>query len=496
MVFYRKYRPQKIEDLDNEKTRETLYTIFANDNYPHAFLFSGPKGLGKTSAARIIAKVVNCENRKVSSSTNPHKATIEPCNKCDQCKSITSGTNIDVLEIDGASNRGIDEIRDLREKIKLSPARATKKVYIIDEVHMLTTEAFNALLKTLEEPPNHALFILCTTEPHKVLQTIASRCFQIHFKKATRDELIRSFERIIALEKIKIEKEALELIANFSDGSFRDGVKLLEEIFTLSKGEKITKEDVERKHDIKNINEDVLGLIKCFEEKDIKKGLRIISGICEGGGDLRFFAQRVIEKLHQALLSKVGVGEISDEINLSTEELKNLIEIFNKAYLEAKYSVLTQLPFEIALVDWCELIEASPLVEEKNQPILEGQLTNKAPNQEVKIEQKEQEDKKAVVKQPKLIGKKEAFWNEIIEKMKEHNHTIAGVLRGAFLQSMDNNEVIIETSFKFHKEKLTEDKTLRALQDVCSRVAGKQMSVSVILKSPSVKTTEGQGNRV
>jgi DNA polymerase-3 subunit gamma/tau len=178
MVFYRKYRPQKIEELDSASVRENLYSIFSKGNYPHAFLFTGPKGLGKTSAARIVAKIVNCEKKA--------KGKIEPCNKCDQCQSIASGSNLDVLEIDGASNRGIDEIRDLREKIKLAPFKASKKVYIIDEVHMLTTEAFNALLKTLEEPPAHVLFILCTTEQHKVPATIASRCFRINFTRANR----------------------------------------------------------------------------------------------------------------------------------------------------------------------------------------------------------------------------------------------------------------------------------------------------------------------
>ena len=166
MVFYRKYRPQKIDELDNEVVRQSLYSIFSKDNYPHAFLFTGPKGLGKTSAARIVAKVINCEKHKGLKGVRSEKE-IEPDNKCEQCLSITNGNNFDVLEVDGASNRGIDEIRDLREKIKLAPFKAVKKIYIIDEVHMLTTEAFNALLKTLEEPPSHAVFILCTTEAQK-----------------------------------------------------------------------------------------------------------------------------------------------------------------------------------------------------------------------------------------------------------------------------------------------------------------------------------------
>src|SRR3990167_7835570 len=181
MVFYLKYRPQKASELDSEEVRKKLSSVLSSKRpFAHAFLFTGPKGLGKTSAARIVARVVNCTNRK--------PGEIEPCNRCLQCKSIIEGTNLDVLEIDAASNRGIDEIRDLREKIRLSPVSATKKVYIVDEVHMLTTEAFNALLKTLEEPPGHVVFILCTTEIHKVPGTIISRCLRIQFKKATEEE--------------------------------------------------------------------------------------------------------------------------------------------------------------------------------------------------------------------------------------------------------------------------------------------------------------------
>src|SRR3989338_8314913 len=313
MVFYRKYRPQTIEELDSREVREKLTSLLLRPSSFHALLFTGPKGLGKTSAARIIAKAVNCERKlKVEkgklkikkensqlSTLSYQLRDLEPCNKCHQCISITSGTNIDILEIDGASNRGIDEIRDLREKIKLSPAQALKKVYIIDEVHMLTTEAFNALLKTLEEPPNHVIFILCTTEPHKVPQTIASRCFHMAFKKATANELVRAFLRIAKKEKISVDKEALFKISEFSDGSFRDGVKILEEIYSEVGNKKITKETVEKMHQAVNLDYKIGEMIKFLSEKNVKKAMLLVDKITTTGVDMKYFLEKLMLKLHE-----------------------------------------------------------------------------------------------------------------------------------------------------------------------------------------------------
>jgi DNA polymerase-3 subunit gamma/tau len=220
MTLYLKYRPQTIDELDLESVRKRLKSLlFNNTDIPHAFLFAGPKGTGKTSAARILAKVINCENNKKRS---------EPCNKCSQCISISKGTNIDVVELDAASNRGIDDIRSLKESVALSPNSAKKKIYIIDEAHMLTLEAANAFLKTLEEPPPHVIFILATTDPQRLPQTILSRLTTIQFHKANAKEIARQLDRVINGEKLKIENGVIDLIISHSDGSFRDAVKLLE----------------------------------------------------------------------------------------------------------------------------------------------------------------------------------------------------------------------------------------------------------------------------
>jgi DNA polymerase-3 subunit gamma/tau len=349
MVFYRKYRNQTIEELDNAQVRQSLAAILAKpENIPHAFLFTGPKGLGKTSSARIVAKVVNCTSKATGS--------IEPCNTCDQCLSITSGNNLDVYEIDAASNRGIDEIRDLKEKIKLSPVNAVKKVYIIDEVHMLTTEAFNALLKTLEEPPSHAMFILCTTEIHKVPSTIFSRCFNVSFTKATPEELVRSFKRIITGEQLEADDDALFAIAKMSDGGFRDGAKLLEEIVSLTAGKKITSELIEEKYHTQNTGRLILEVIQSFEKKNTQQGLLAIQTVVSQGIDMRFFMLQLIESLHDLLMEQIGSTSNSSETNsFSQTDLTHIISILSKAYSEMKYAVIVQLPLELTLVDWCSI---------------------------------------------------------------------------------------------------------------------------------------------
>jgi len=220
MVFYQKYRPEKLSDLDSVDVREELTRILKSNQIPHAFLFVGPRGLGKTSAARILAKVVNCDKK-------------DACGKCESCISIKAQSSPDVIEIDAASHRGIDDIRILRERVGLSPVSLKYKVYIIDEVHMLTKEAFNGILKTLEEPPEHAIFVLCTTEEEKVLDTIISRCVRIGFTLAKKEEIRASLVKVITKEKIKIEKDALDYLVEKLDGSFREGHKILEQLSSM-----------------------------------------------------------------------------------------------------------------------------------------------------------------------------------------------------------------------------------------------------------------------
>ena len=455
MVFYRKYRPQKIADLDSEIVRNSLYSIFAKaDLVPHAFLFSGPKGLGKTSAARIVAKVINCEKHQHIKGKKTEKE-IEPCNKCLQCTSITSGTNFDVLEIDGASNRGIDEIRDLKEKINLLPSLASKKIYIIDEVHMLTTEAFNALLKTLEEPPKHVIFILCTTELHKVPQTIVSRCFRVDFKKASYEEIFSALKRIIKSEEIKIDNLALLEIAKMSDGSFRDSTKILEEL-ALEYGKKnITQKLIEEKYNILGIEKSIEEIIEVLQNKDTKKGFEITARLAGQGMDFKFFIEKLMDKFHLMLLTKLGV--LTDiESKFSVLEIKNLLELLAGAYQETKTAVLPQLPLELALIEWSESMTTldnnlTQAEEPKLQSITKTTITNN-------------------------------FYQDFVNEVKNHNHLLAGVLRSCDIEEVKGKTLEIFAISKFHKEKLEEEESMLLLEEVGEKLAGKKVSISIILR--------------
>ncbi|HSW58220.1 MAG TPA: DNA polymerase III subunit gamma/tau, partial [Dehalococcoidales bacterium] len=224
-VFYRKFRPQTLADVEGQShVTQTLLNALKNSNISHAYLFCGPRGTGKTSTARILAKAINCLN---------NQGRGEPCNECEMCQAIMQDRAMDVIEIDAASNRGIDDIRDLREKVNYSPTQARRKVYIIDEFHMLSREASNALLKTLEEPPPHVVFVLATTEAHKVLPTILSRCQHFDFHRLSRVDVTAKLNKISQVENINIDPQSLQMIARSTTGSMRDAENLLEQLYTF-----------------------------------------------------------------------------------------------------------------------------------------------------------------------------------------------------------------------------------------------------------------------
>ncbi len=350
MAFYLKYRPQSISDIDNAKIREFLPSLFSKSEIPHAFLFTGPRGIGKTSTARIIAKLINCTGRQ-SGKNRPFDSaqgkSIEPCNKCDVCLAITGGGHLDILEMDAASNRGIDEIRTLREGIGLMPTELKYKVYIIDEVHMLTTEAFNALLKTLEEPPKHAVFILCTTERHKVPETIQSRCMVISFAQASEVELERSIDRVVKGEKLHIDAAARRLIAASSGGSFREAAKLLEQLAL----ENTTISEVAVKNILSLGLIDEEQLFSFIMKGDSRSATLIVEEGVNKGADPSVLIKALLSRLHRELMSHV-VGTGTKGVGF--DSISRAVRIFVRASADMRFSSLPQLPLEIAIVEYCE----------------------------------------------------------------------------------------------------------------------------------------------
>lgn len=498
MAYYLKYRPQKISDLDNENVRDLLSSVLTAKESPHAFLLTGPKGLGKTSSARIIAKAINCES--------PDKNSPEPCGACDSCISITKGINIDVIEIDGASNRGIDEIRDLREKIRLAPSHAKKKVYIIDEVHMLTTEAFNALLKTLEEPPEHAVVLLATTEPYKVPETIVSRCVHISFHKATHKEIVHALKRIVAGENLKIDDETLLGIAELADGGFRDAAKILEEIVVLADGKIIDGRVLEKRFKTKTTSESSLKLLRFFGDKDRENGISFIVKLSDEGTDFALLLSRMISDLHKILLFQAGVEKDKRfepyTAYFTPDDIAVLFALLSKATQQTKFAVVEELPIELALVRWTETdgvlhVEKKVTFEDDTEEELTLKTMRKKAGNIARQElaspgkDKKEKEKLPTAENHNLFAYKaegeltdewiNEFWHEIINRMKQHNHTLAGVMRGCRIRSFDREALIIETKFAFHKERLSEAKTQQALEEVCAQITGKKILVSVEL---------------
>jgi DNA polymerase-3 subunit gamma/tau len=368
-VFYRKWRPQTLaEVVGQEPVTQTLRNALNSGRVSHAYLFCGPRGTGKTSTGRILAKAVNCVTNGKG----------EPCNACPMCQAITEGRALDMIEIDAASNRGIDEIRELRERVGYAPNQARYKVYIIDEVHMLTKEASNALLKTLEEPPPHVIFVLATTEVHKILPTILSRCQRFDFRRISQSDIVSKLTHICHEEGIHIEPEGLRLMARSATGSLRDAENLLQQLTTYY-GSKIKLHQIQA---ILGVTGDwrVKELVKHIINNDVSAGMTTINSVNSDGLDLKQFNGELVEYLRGLLLIKTGSSEAIDFTDEDIAELKDLaakaslpqilkaVKLFGQ--LEIGFDNYSTLPLELALVD-CVL----PVEEEKESPVSQAEFS-------------------------------------------------------------------------------------------------------------------------
>ncbi len=438
MTLYLKYRPKNLDELDLPEVSESLKKIVNSGKIPHAFLFAGPKGTGKTSAARILAKIINCESK------NP------PCDKCEQCISITKGNNLDVIEMDAASHRGIDDVRVLRDAVKLAPVAAKKKIYIIDEAHMLTTEASNALLKTLEEPPEHVIFILATTNPEKLIETIRSRTTYVPFRKATVADIVRSLKRVIEGEKIKVDPAALNIIAEAADGAFRDAIKILEQLI-LEKRE-LSKDFLEEYLLSKKIF-DIEKFSGLLLKKDLKNLLSEIGNLEKNGASVEVFITQLIGSIRGRLLA-----------DTSDKSLIELLEVLLDANAKISDSPIETLPLEIAVIKWCDGEGGSQDPAQTVEPVIRSQTT--ASLEEMKA------------------GIESDIWKNILNLVKPVNASVEALLRAAKPIGYDGKTLTLGVYYKFHKERLEDAKHRMVLEQIINKVLGSPTRIVCTLTDP------------
>ncbi len=516
-VFYRKWRPQSLSEIaGQEHVTQTLLNALANERVSHAYLFCGPRGTGKTTTARYLAKAINC----LTSGKG------EPCNKCAMCEAITEGRALDVIEVDAASNRGIDEIRDLREKVNYAPNQARRKVYIIDEVHMLTKEASNALLKTLEEPPPHVIFILATTEAHKLLPTILSRCQRFDFHRHTQANTVNVLLRVCQGENIKVDAEGLKLIAKAATGSMRDALNLLQQLNTQY-GNDVSFAQVQAMLGISG-DQRCKELVKQIIARDTASGMATISHVNNDGLDLRQFDRDIVEYLRLLLLVKTGSA---DTLELTADDIKELKELAAKATINQvlkavkRFSQLdlsldnySTLPLELALVDstlpdeekieHTHKAEPEPAVKKTNpaaaQPPPPAYKANPvsavygaaAPAPEKKMtETAPPAVRPAAVNPPKVtphidnalaagspIEQLKAQWRKIINESPNGmaRTPAAAVLRSSRLVSIESDILIVSVSHPYLKEKMDTLENQKTADKIVSNFLGKSCKVRCV----------------
>lgn len=455
MNLYLKYRPRSIDELDLSGVRRVLGEIVKSNQIAHAYLLTGPRGAGKTSTARILARVVNCEK-------NGEKLS-EPCNECKACKAIIEGSAVDVIEIDAASNRGIDDIRELKEKIRLSPAILPTKVYIIDEVHMLTTEAFNALLKTLEEPPSHSLFILCTTELHKVPGTIVSRCSQIQFTKATPEEMKRSFARVIKGEAVEAEDAALDYLSKVVDGSFRDGVKILDQVIGITKNVKLS--------DIETMVAGTAGyqigsLVEALMAKDVSNSLAKLNEATSSGVNLSYLIVNLMRSLRDRLLE--GKAELG---------VTKLIFSLDEVARRLASSLDGELLMQVAIVEWCGSGDDSSSEKPKaSKPPIKFDSSKDA--------RTEKAEDKVTISAEKLESQDASdVWRQVVAGLGQNNLALDTILSKAKPGMIHGDQLTIYVQYDFHKQQLETAKNIAKLEAIISQVVGQKMRVVCEVKA-------------
>lgn len=459
-VFHLKYRPKKISELDLVEVADKIKSIVLSSDGFQSLLFAGPKGSGKTSAARILARAVNCLDLKEG----------EPCGECANCLEIEKGNSLDIMEIDAASNRGIDDVRSLKENAYLSPVKLKKKIFIIDEVHMLTKEAFNALLKLIEEPPQNTIFVLCTTDIQKIPETVLSRLVKVNFKRGNEAELLSSLKKIIDGEGIEIDGKAGKIIVDNSDGSFRNISRTLNEI-VLKFGKKIIGDEVEAyfeeergEYSGEELEED----LNAGKMREILEKLEIMA---KKGIDFSELRLKWLQYFHQKML-----------LNIEDKKFGKWMEKLIWAGELEKTAGIEQLPLELAVMEMGEKINYK-------LPITNYELEKKeAKPDSIPIHRDFVEAKKKIKNDLKLdLAEVEKKWAEVLLAVKPYNHSVEAFLRGAKPKKIEEGRLIIDVFYKFHKEKLEEAKNRKIVEIGLDKVFGGGLEFECVLAEGSKK---------
>lgn len=476
LSLYRKYRPNTWSDVVGQAhVVDTLRNAVAADRLGHAYLFAGPRGTGKTSVARLLAKAANCENAQAGQ---------RPDCTCENCLSVQNGSFLDLIEIDAASNTSVEDVRDLRDKINFSPNRGRYKVYIVDEVHMLSSAAFNALLKTLEEPPAHAIFILATTELHKIPATVLSRCQRHEFRRLPLDETISQLEKIAKDEGVDVERDALELIARQSTGSLRDAISLFDQL--ASPGEKL-KLDWAQQVLGTSASQAVLGVIDAIIAGDAASGLDQIHTALGAGSDARQFARQLVDALRGLLLLRMGAplsaefaGEESKRMaeqakQLGVDQLLRTLRLFNEAAGEIKQAWQPGLPLEMAFVESLQ----SPAA---NAPVAPSPATSApkvaAPSRSPAPPAANPSSAAQSAPNPGFDNQE---WSKLKDQLKSANPNLGGLLNSVKARELRGNTFYLGFASELLKTKMEKEENISAVKSAIGKALGNQVDVQCFL---------------
>jgi len=518
--LYQKYRPQTFSEVSGQLiTIRTLTNAIKNNHIGHAYLFTGPRGTGKTTLARIFAKTINCLTPRLIKKGN---FVIEPCNQCENCNLIQDEKALDLVEIDAASHTGVDNIRALKKTVVLPPQGLKNKIYIIDEVHMLSMGAFNALLKTLEEPPAHAIFILATTELHKVPDTIVSRCQRFNITPLTQKQIIQRLSQIAKKENVVIDQEAIETIALEAEGGMRDAESMLTQVMALE-DKHISALEVQQILGFSS-KKRVVDFIKLILTDKISRALEEVTRLQSEGISLKNFNKNILDHLRNLMIIKsVNEAEQKNILSLSEEKLiefrKNvnqvplekilsLIDVFEKSLEKFKQTTFPQLPLELAVAEL--YTKSSPsLSSQKN--IQSPESTHQDNNENIvkknKTQPKNKYSKKPLVnKKPPTIsnsttqstatkktvtssnidlGKIMEKWSNVLEAIKPFNHSIHAFLKNCTPCGLKEDTLFIKTKYDFYKDKLSETENKLTLQKVIAKIFGVSLKVSFLTETES-----------